>query len=363
MSQFAVLRNIQPQPELVRENIKKAPGFGQYFTDHMAHVRYTIEEGWQAHQVKPYAPLQLDPAAAVFHYAQEIFEGLKAYRHADGSIWTFRPERNAARINRSAARLALPQLPEEDFIGSLKALVEVDQQWVPTPESVADESSLYLRPFMIASERFLGVRASHEVDYYVISCPVGPYFSGGIKPVSIWLSETLKRAGQGGTGFAKCGGNYAASLVAQNEAAAKGCQQVLFTDAKEGRYVDELGGMNLMLVTKDGQLITPQLSDSILDGVTRRSLLDLAPSLGLDPVERDISIEEWREGAASGDIVEAFACGTAAVITPIGRIVADGFTIDHGEEPGEKTMELRTTLLDIQYGRAEDTNDWLVRLA
>ncbi|WP_309131027.1 branched-chain amino acid aminotransferase [Brevibacterium sp.] len=363
MHKFAVLKNIQPQPELVRENIKKNPGFGLYFTDHMAHVRYTIDDGWQAHEVRPYAPLQLDPAAAVFHYAQEIFEGLKAYRHADGSVWTFRPERNAARINRSAERLALPQLPEDDFVESLKALVAVDQEWVPTPGADADESSLYLRPFMIASERFLGVRASHEVDYYVIACPAGPYFPGGIKPVSIWLSQNLKRAGHGGTGFAKCGGNYAASLVAQNEAAAQGCQQVLFTDAEENRYVEELGGMNLMLVTKDDRLLTPALSDSILDGVTRRSLLDLAPQLGLEPEERRITIDEWREGAANGDIVEAFACGTAAVITPIGRIVSPDFTIDHGDEPGEKAMEFRKTLLDIQYGRVEDTNNWLVRLA
>lgn len=363
MTQFAVLKNIQPQPELVRENIKKDPGFGLYFTDHMAHVRYTVDDGWQAHEVRPYAPLQLDPAAAVFHYAQEIFEGLKAYRHADGSIWTFRPERNAARINKSAERLALPQLPEEDFIESLKSLVTVDQQWVPTPQSEADESSMYLRPFMIASERFLGVRASHEVDYYVIACPAGPYFSGGIKPVSIWLSQQLKRAGAGGTGFAKCGGNYAASLVAQNEAAAKGCQQVLFTDAEENKYIEELGGMNLMLVTKDGKLLTPELSNSILDGVTRRSLLDLAPQLGLEPEERRITIDEWRQGAADGTIVEAFACGTAAVITPIGRIVSDDFTIEHGDEPGAKTMEFRKTLLDIQYGRVEDANNWLVRLA
>ena len=363
MTKFAVLKNMQPQPELVRENIKKDPGFGLYFTDHMARVRYTLDDGWHAHQVKPYAPLQLDPAAAVFHYAQEIFEGLKAYRHADGSIWTFRPDRNAARINKSAERLALPQLPEEDFIESLKALVSLDQQWVPTPQSEADESSLYLRPFMIATERFLGVRSSHEVEYLVISCPAGPYFSGGIKPVSIWLSQNLNRAGAGGTGFAKCGGNYAASLVPTNEAAEQGCQQVLFTDAAENKYIDELGGMNLMLVTKDGRLLTPELGDSILDGVTRRSLLDLAPQLGLEPEERKITIDEWREGAANGDIVEAFACGTAAVVTPVGRVVSPDFTIDHGEEPGAKTMEFRKTLLDIQYGRVEDKNNWMVRLA
>ncbi|MCM1012014.1 MULTISPECIES: branched-chain amino acid aminotransferase [unclassified Brevibacterium] len=363
MTEFAVLKNIQPQPELVREDIKKDPGFGQYFTDHMAHIRYTNEDGWQAHQVEPYGPIVLDPAAAVFHYAQEIFEGLKAYRHADGSVWTFRPDRNAVRINRSAERLALPQLSEEDFINSLKALVSTDEAWVPTPGTDGDESSLYLRPFMIASERFLGVRASHEVDYYVIASPAGPYFAGGIKPVSIWLSKKLNRAGSGGTGFAKCGGNYASSLLAQQEAADNGCQQVLFTDAEEHKYIDELGGMNLMLVTKDGKLLTPELSDTILDGVTRRSLLDLAPDLGLEPVERPITIDEWREGAENGDIVEAFACGTAAVITPIGKLVSDEFTIDHGDEPGEKTMALRKALLDIQYGRAEDKNNWLVRLA
>ena len=363
MTDFTVLKNLQPQPELVRENIKKDPGFGQYFTDHMAHIRYTVDDGWQGHEVRPYGPLLLDPAAAVLHYAQEVFEGLKAYRHADGSVWTFRPERNAARINKSAERLALPQLSEEDFIDSLKQLVSLDQAWVPTPESEADESSMYLRPFMIATERFLGVRASHEVDYYVIASPAGPYFSGGIKPLSIWLSPKLKRAGAGGTGFAKCGGNYASSLVATNEAAANGCQQVLFTDSAENKYIDELGGMNLMLVTKDGKLLTPALSDSILDGVTRRSLLELAPQLGLEPEERQISIEEWREGAASGEIVEAFACGTAAVITPISKLVSEDFTIDHGEDAGEKTMELRKTLLDIQYGRVEDKNSWLVRLA
>lgn len=363
MTKFAVLKNVQPQPELVRENIKKDPGFGLYFTDHMAHVRYTLDDGWHAHEVKPYGPLVLDPAAAVFHYAQEIFEGMKVYRHADGSVWTFRPERNAARINKSAERLALPQISEEDFIESIKSLVALDQQWVPTPESEADESSLYLRPFMIATERFLGVRSSHEVDYYVIACPAGPYFSGGIKPVSIWLSQNFNRAGAGGTGFAKCGGNYAGSLAAQNEAAAQGCQQVLFTDAAENKYIDELGGMNLMLVTKDGRLLTPELGDSILDGVTRRSLLELAPQLGLEPEERKITVDEWREGAANGDIVEAFACGTAAVVTPIGRVVSPDFTIDHGEEPGEKTMEFRKTLLDIQYGRAEDKNNWMVRLA
>lgn len=363
MTDFQLLKNAQPTAESVREAIKADPGFGNHFTDHMAHVRFTREQGWHAHTVKPYGPLVLDPAAAVFHYGQEIFEGLKAYRHADGSIWTFRPEKNAARINISAERLALPQIDEEAFVGSIKALVEQDAAWVPTPKNELDECSLYLRPFMIASETFLGVRSSHEVDYYVIASPAGAYFPGGVKPVSIWLSPNLKRASHGGTGFAKCGGNYAASLAAGDQAAENGCAQVLFTDAAEGKYLEELGGMNLMLVTKDGKLLTPNLGDSILDGVTRRSLIELAPQVGLTPEERPITVDEWREGAASGEIVEAFACGTAAVITPIGRLKSEGFTIEQSEEPGEKSMQLRETLLGIQYGRVEDTNNWMVRLA
>lgn len=363
MTEFQVLKNMQPAPELVREAIKEKPGFGEHFTDHLSHIRFTRDQGWHAHTVKPYGPIILDPAAAVLHYAQEIFEGLKAYRHSDGSIWTFRPQLNAARLARSAERMALPKLSEADFLASLSELVTVDAAWAAAPKNDLDEVSLYLRPFMIASERFLGVRSSHEVDYYVIASPAGPYFPGGIKPVSIWLSRTLKRASAGGTGFAKCGGNYAASLAAGDEAAANGCQQVLFTDAAEGTYLEELGGMNLMLVTSDNTLITPELGDSILDGVTRRSVLELAPQLGLRVEERKIEVSEWRERHAAGEIVEAFACGTAAVVTPIGKLVSDDFTIDHGEEPGEITMSLRKTLLDIQYGRAEDTNGWLYKLA
>ena len=363
MTEFTLVKNMQPQPDVVRESLIAKPGFGQYFTDHMSHIRWTTEQGWHAAQVKPYGALTLDPAAAVFHYAQEIFEGLKAYRHADGSVWTFRPERNAARINASAVRLGLPQIDQDAFIDSLKALLSVDSAWVPTPRDETDECSLYLRPFMIASESFLGVRASHEVDYYVIASPAGPYFSGGVKPISIWLSKNLKRAARGGTGFAKCGGNYASSLTATTEAANNGCAQVLFTDAAEGKYLEELGGMNLMLVTKEGKLMTPPLSDSILDGVTRRSLLELAPDMGLTPVEEPITVEQWREGQASGEIVEAFACGTAAVITPIGKLVSEDFTIDQSTEPGETTMKLRSALLDIQYGRVEDTRGWMTQLS
>ena len=363
MSEFSVLKNPQPQPEAVRNTILEKPAFGTQFTDHMSHIRFTTEQGWVGHEVRPYGGIILDPAAAVLHYAQEVFEGLKAYRHADGTVWTFRPEMNAIRMQKSAARLALPELSTEDFVESLRQLVELDKEWVPTPADDSDEVSLYLRPFMFSAEYFLGLRPTQQADYYVIASPSGPYFSGGITPVSLWLSQNLKRTGKGGTGFAKCGGNYAASTEAMVEASKQGCQQVLFTDAIENRYLEELGGMNVVLVTRDGRLVTPPVSDTILDGVTRRSIMDLAPSLGLTGEERPVTIDEWREGVASGEIVEAFACGTAAVITPIGQVKAPDFTIEQGTEPGETTLKIRKTLLDIQYGRAEAPEGWMVRLA
>ena len=363
-SRFEILPSNQPTADEIRENILKNPGFGRYFTDHMAHIRWTVDADWHGHQVRPYGPLTLDPASSVLHYGQEIFEGIKAYRHADGSIWTFRPEKNAERFRRSARRLALPELSDEDFIGSLKALLAQDQAWVPTPASASDECSLYLRPFMIASEAFLGVRPSQEVDYYVIASPAAAYFKGGIAPVSIWLSSNYKRAAAGGTGFAKCGGNYAASLAAQKEAEAHQCGQVAFLDAAENKWVEELGGMNLFFVFKDGRLVTPRLTDTILEGVTRNSVLTLAKDEGLTPEERPISIDEWREGAASGEITEVFACGTAAVITPVGELVSENerihLTADNNSN--EVAMRIRTKLLDLQYGRSEDKYGWLTKL-
>jgi branched-chain amino acid aminotransferase len=305
--------------------------------------------------VQPYGPIPLDPAAAVLHYSQEIFEGLKAYRHADGSIWTFRPDRNAARLQRSAQRLALPELPTEYFLESLRELIAVDGAWVPT----APETSLYLRPFMFAKEAFLGVRAAKKVGYYLIASPAGAYFAGGVQPVNIALSTRYARAGKGGTGAAKTGGNYASSLLPQAEAYEKGCQQVLFLD--DG-YIEELGGMNLVLVTDDGRLITPE-SDSILEGITLASVLQLAQDRGLVVEQRKVSIDEWREGAASGSIVGAFACGTAAVIVPIGKLVADDYEIVHdGDAASELALSLREELTGIQYGRVADRHGWLMRL-
>ena len=359
--EYTVSRRPAVHPDAEREAILANPGFGKKFTDHMVLATWTPGEGWHDGKVTAYGPISLDPSAAVLHYAQEIFEGMKAYRHADGSIWTFRPEANAARFARSARRLALPELPEADFLASLRALVEVDQAWVPNGE--AGEASLYLRPFMFASEAFLGVRPAAQVTYCVIASPAGAYFSGGVKPVSIWLSTDYTRAAPGGTGSAKCGGNYAASLAAQVEASAHGCDQVAFLDAVEHRWVEELGGMNLYFVRRDGSIVTPELTGTILEGVTRSSILELAKDLGHSVQERRISIEEWREGVAGGDITEVFACGTAAVVTPVGRLAWEGGELSvNGGETGPTTLAIRQALLDLQYGRAEDTRGWLTRL-
>lgn len=347
-----------------RAAILADPGFGKHFTDHMALATWSAGQGWHDAKVTAFGPLQLSPAAAVLHYAQEIFEGMKAYRHADGSIWTFRPEANAARFARSAQRLALPELPLEDFIGSLQALVKLDAAWVPEAADGA-ETSLYLRPFMFASESFLGVRPAAEVTYCVIASPAGAYFSGGVKPVSLWISNDFARAGEGGTGAAKCGGNYASSLAGQLEGIAAGCDQAVFLDSSTHTYIEELGGMNLFFVYKDGRIVTPELTGTILEGVTRSSILELAKELGLEPEERRIPIQEWKDGAASGEISEIFACGTAAVVTPVGELKWDGGSCDHRVEghSDEMALKIRQKLLDIQYGRAEDKHGWMTRLA
>lgn len=355
---WQVTRNDAPRTAEKRAEILKAPGFGNHFTDHMIDVCWSEQGGWHRPRVQPYGPISIQPAAAVLHYAQEVFEGLKAYRHADGSIWSFRPEQNAARMQRSSRRLALPELPTEYFIDAIKQLIAVDRDWVPSEP----ETSLYLRPFMWAKEAFLGVRAAKKVNFNVIASPAGAYFKSGPEPLSIWLSTTFTRAGHGGLGAAKTGGNYAASLLPQEEAYENGCQQVLFLDAQEGKYLEELGGMNIVLVTRDKKLITPD-SDSILEGITLDSVLQLAVDRGYAVDQRRVSIDEWREGAASGEIVEAFACGTAAVITPIGEIKSPDFGIWMPEPAEERvSMQLRAELLDIQYGRAEDRHGWLTRL-
>jgi branched-chain amino acid aminotransferase len=357
--QFTQHLNPTPVPPARREEILAAPGFGVHFTDHMVTALWTPGAGWADARIEPYGPISLDPAAAVLHYAQEVFEGLKAYRHADGSVWAFRPEVNGERFARSARRLALPELSVEDFLASIELLVRTDVAWVPG----GAETSLYLRPFLFASEAFLGVRPAAEVRYVLIASPVGAYFAGEARPVSIWLSSAYTRAARGGTGAAKCGGNYAASLAAQLEAADHGCEQVCFLDAVERRWVEELGGMNIFLVFADGRLVTPELTGTILEGVTRSSILELAKEQGLEVEERRVAIEEWREGVASGAIREVFACGTAAVVTPVGRLVWDGGEVGSANAVGEVTARIRQALVDIQYGRAEDTHSWMRRLA
>ncbi len=336
-----------------------APKFGTVFSDHMARISWSQDAGWHDRRVDAYGPLQLDPACAVLHYAQEIFEGLKAYRHADGSVWTFRAESNAARFASSARRLALPVLPEEDFLGAIAALVRTDVDWVPS----GDEMSLYLRPFMYASENFIGVRATLEAEFLVIASPVGPYFASGVHPVSIWVAEDYHRAGAGGTGAAKCGGNYAASLVAQQEAYAQGCEQVCFLDSETNTYLEELGGMNVFVVGADGRVSTPELTGSILEGVTRSSIMQLLTDAGRIVEERRITLDEVRAGLGTGDVAEVFACGTAAVVTPIGRLAGSGFDLRVGDgQAGAVTTAIRAELTDIQYGRATDRHGWMHRV-
>ncbi|MGW1057507.1 branched-chain amino acid aminotransferase [Micromonospora rubida] len=335
------------------------PGFGRVFTDHMVTIRYADGKGWYDARIEARAPIPMDPAAAVLHYAQEIFEGLKAYRTGDGAVTMFRPEANAARFADSARRMAMPQLPPETFVESLRRLVEIDREWIPE----GDGSSLYLRPFMFASEVFLGVRPANEYLYVVIASPAGAYFSGGVKPVTVWVSPDYTRAAPGGTGAAKCGGNYAASLAAQAEAIEAGCDQVVFLDAVERRFVDELGGMNVFFVYDDGTLVTPPLTGTILPGITRDAILTLAAEAGHRVEERPVSFADWQADAANGRLREAFACGTAAVVTPIGRVrFSDGEFLVGGGEPGRVTTDLHRRLVDVQRGRAADPHGWVTRV-
>lgn len=361
--QFAIEPHTAATSHAKREKLLADPGFGQVFADHMVTIEYTEGRGWHDASVRPYGPISLSPSAAALHYAQEIFEGLKAYRAPDGGIVMFRPERNAARFNLSAKRMAMPRLPEELFLESLRQLIRIDRDWVPS----APEQSLYLRPFMFATEAFLGVRPAHTFLFVVIASPVGAYFRQGVQPVSVWLSTEYSRAAPGGTGAAKCAGNYAASLIAQAEAIEHGCDQVVWLDAATHEWVEEMGGMNLFFVygaaSGRPRLVTPELTGTLLPGVTRESLLELGKSLGYDVEERRISVAEWRRAAANGELSEVFACGTAAVITPVGSVKsAQGdFTIGDGN-PGSVTMALRERLLDIQHGRVADTFGWIHRV-
>ncbi len=359
---FDLKPSAHPLSDAERQARLVSPGFGRVFTDHMVTIRWTEGRGWHDAQLTPYAPLEIDPANMTLHYGQAIFEGLKAYRQADGSIATFRPTANAERFQASARRLAMPELPTEAFVEAVELLVEQEQAWVPTEP----EQSLYLRPFMFATEVGLGVRPANEYLFMIIASPAGAYFPQGVKPVSVWLSEEYVRAAPGGTGTAKCAGNYAASLVAQAEAAAKGCDQVVWLDAAEHRWIEEMGGMNLYFVFgegKDARIVTPELSGALLPGITRDSLLKMATDLGYAAEERRISTDEWRQGNVDGTLTEVFACGTAAVITPVGSVKSarGDWTVGDGN-PGPITMELRKTLLALQGGQIPDTHGWLHKI-
>ncbi len=360
--EIALAPTATPLPAPDRAHRMENPVFGRIFTDHMVSARWTAERGWHDARLGPYQPLQLDPASMVFHYGQAIFEGLKAYRQPDGGIALFRPEVNARRFQTSARRIAMAELPEALFFASLETLVGHDRDWVPCER----EQSLYLRPFMMATEVGLGVKPASEYLYLVLASPAGAYFPRGVAPVTVWLSTEYSRAAPGGTGAAKFAGNYAASLIAQRQAAEKGCDQVVWLDAAEHRWVEEMGGMNLFFVYGTGpgaRLVTPQLTGTLLPGVTRDSLLTLATDLGYSAEEAMFSTEDWRKGNANGDISEVFACGTAAVITPVGAVKSEAAEWSVGDgAAGPVTMQLRTAMLDIQHGTAPDRHGWVRRI-
>ena len=331
------------------------PGFGRVFTDHMALIRYSGTEGWHDPVITARRPVQMELASSVLHYAQEIFEGLKAYRRPGGGVALFRPDANARRFQASARRMAMPELPEELFLDSVRALVRTERDWIPE----GPDGALYVRPFMFASEVFLGVKPADEYLYAVIASSVGAYFKGGARAITLWATREYTRSAPGGTGAAKCGGNYAASLIAQAEATRQGCDQVVFLDAVERRWIEELGGMNIFFAFSDGSLQTPPLGGTILAGVTRDSLIRLARDMGVTVREEPYALDQWRDDAESGRLAETFACGTAAVVTPIGavRTAEGGFAIG-GQSVGPLTQRLRSALVDIQRGDAPDPHGW-----
>ena len=349
-------------PEECREILAKNRAWGSIFSDHMLTGFYTAEHGWHDFKVSPLKPFELHPASTVLHYGQAVFEGMKAYHQPDGTIAAFRPQMNAQRFERSAIRLAMPPIPEPVFLDSLSALVEADRAWVP--ENYGE--SLYLRPLMFSGDARLMTSPSDTYHFVVIASPVANYFSNGVKPVTVWISTEYARAVRGGVGEAKCAGNYAAGFIAQREAVSNGCDQVVFLDALDHQTIEEMGGMNVYFVYNTHgrvSLVTPAISGSILRGVTRDTLLTLAQDLGYEVEERRITLDDWRSGCERGAITEAFACGTAAVITPIGQVKSHDrvFTIAGGGT-GEVAAKLRKALLDIQHGRAEDRHRWRHRL-
>ena len=351
---FPVTKN--PNPGTMPEASKL--GFGKVFSDHMFVMDYNSKDGWHDARIIPYGPLSLSPAASVFHYAGEVFEGLKAYRRKDGKVQLFRHDANVERLNISAERIGLPQVPVDVAMAAIEQLVEVDQNWVPS----APGTSLYIRPFLFSTDPELALHGIHEAMFVIILSPSGSYYAEGINPVKIMLETEDVRAVKGGTGYTKCGGNYAASNRAGDKAMEKGYSQVLWLDGVERKYVEEVGAMNVMFKI-DGKVVTPMLTGSILSGITRRSCIAMLKSWGMEVEERLISIDELVEAAENGKLEEAWGCGTAAVISPIGELCYKDvkYTVNNGEI-GKLTQHLYDTLTGIQWGKVEDTHGWICEL-
>ena len=350
---------IEPVRENLSPQIPDALGFGRHFTDRMFSHRFREGDGWGEPTIGPYKNLVLDPAAAAFHCGQMVFDGTKAYKRADGDLNLFRAEQNCRRFNRSADRMGMPSVDEDLHFEAIKKLVSLEHRWVPNIE----EASLYIRPVLIATEPVLEVRASREYLHYIIVSPVGPYFADGFNPISVYVSHDHVRAVRGGTGEAKTPGNYAASIAISESARKQDCQQVLWLDALERRYIDEVGAMNIAFVYGDKEIRTPPLSGAILHGITRDSVLRLAPDLGYTMNETSMTIDDvWRD-IESGEITEAFGMGTAAVIAPVGRLVMQGREVTlNNNESGPVANEVYDVLTGIQYGRRADSYEWTTRV-
>ncbi len=355
MYNFPVTRTTTPKS---RPQDESKLAFGKVFTDHMFIMNYTEGRGWHDGRIEPYRKLELDPSAMVFHYGQEMFEGLKAYKGKDGKTRLFRPEMNAKRTNDTNKRLCIPELPVELFVEACKAVVKVDEDWIPT----APGTSLYIRPFIIATDEFLGVAPSSTYLFIIILSPSGAYYASGLAPVGIWIEDDYVRAVKGGMGFAKTGGNYAASLAAQVKAHDEGYSQVLWLDGVERKYIEEVGAMNIFFKI-DGKIVTPMLNGSILPGITRNSVINVCKSWGLTVEERKISVEELIDAQKSGKLEECFGTGTAAVISPVGKLrYKDDVMLINNNTIGEVSQKLYDTITGIQWGECEDKFNWTITL-
>ncbi|MDD2533416.1 MAG: branched-chain amino acid aminotransferase [Eubacteriales bacterium] len=352
---IAVTRATQPKTKPLAD---AALGFGQIFTDHMFSMDYIEGQGWIDPRIEPYAPISLDPSAMVFHYGQAIFEGLKAYKAADGSINLFRPQLNFARVNQSNARMVIPAIDEAFCLYALEELLKIEKDWIPTQAG----SSLYIRPFIIATDPYLGVRPAHTYRFMIILSPSGNYYPQGLNPVNIYVEEEYVRAVKGGTGYAKTPGNYAASLIAQAKAYKAGYVQVLWLDGVHRRFIEEVGSMNVFFVI-DGKVVTPAINGSILPGITRRTVLELAKKLGLETEEREIAIDEIAELAKTGRVSEVFGAGTAAVISPVGELRYKELVMNFNDgKIGPLSQQFYDIITGVQYGRLKDDYGWIVKI-